>query len=199
MDDFLTKIYDEEIEKQSSTELEDFMRTLPVEELEGFLKHAVAGPAQPPMPAAAQGKELDAKNKAVETQVAAEHDGEPRERHEETGRGEEKKASMEAADAVGRIMAKAAACKQTAFTTPEAKQKAALNIAKMKAGKIKASQGDDEGMETTAAAKAEIVARAMSVSKDAPEHIKQAAAVLAGRQISLVKEGQGATLLDQED
>lgn len=258
MDDFLTKLYEDEMDKTASVAREDFMHTLPIEELEAILgikkqagfgdflgtvkrnpnkqqvdkafaayknatgkdprsmtsaqineyldKTAVAGPSHPPLPDSASGAELDARMKAVGEQVNKAHLSAVPKRKDLTDptisyQGEGKKQPEEHtdealrvtkqaaawADQMGRMLAKSAACK-----TSEGSSDRPLSgvVSRMRAGKKKQSMGDMAGtpeMETTAAAKAKIAARTLRVTRGAPEHIKQAAAMLAGRQIGGIR------------
>ena len=222
MDTFLTGLYHEEMEKGASSQMGEFMDSLPAGDLEQYLgldKLAVGGSSNPPLPDSAQGAELDAKQKAVNENCCKEHlssipkrsDGadpsvsfqsegkQPTESPDEAK--QVSKQAMACADYVGRMFAKTAGGgmeKDDAFTSPEAKAKARLMSATMKigkgesaavrkaslsrAGQMKISEGDD--METLAAARAEIAARALRSTSGAPQHIKMAAAALAGRQIA---------------
>jgi hypothetical protein len=76
-------------------------------------------------------------------------------------------------------------------------------LGKSKGGKEKESQGmgdvgmagaDMGDMETTAAVKAKIAARAMKISEGAPEHVKAAAVFMAGREIAKMASKGGTTL-----
>jgi len=75
---------------------------------------------------------------------------------------------------------------RTARATPEEME--AYLASKAKKGKKKESEGipegDGAGMESTASVKAKIASMALKVSAGAPEHIKSAAAFLAGREIA---------------
>lgn len=118
MDDFLTRMYEEEMDKTAAADLEAFMGTLEADELEavlGLSKEAVAGPEKAEEPTSAQGAELDAKQKAVRQHVENEHDNTPTQRKEMPGNvnhaGDSKakpvtKEAMAHADAVGRLFAR---------------------------------------------------------------------------------------------
>jgi hypothetical protein len=127
MDDFLTKMYEDEMEKTSAAELDNFMGSLSVEELEGllgldsvdFTKVAVAGPVEPPMPDSLPGNELDAQMKTVEEIAAKSRTDTPPTRQQEAeptavshqgpGKVPTTKEAMAWADHIGRIFAKQAA------------------------------------------------------------------------------------------
>lgn len=127
MDDFLTKMYEEEMEKTSAAELDTFMDSLSREELEGllgfegidFTKVAVAGPVDPPMPDSLPGNELDAQMKTVEEIAAKSRTDTPPTRQQEAeptavshqgpGKVPTTKEAMVWADSVGRMFAKQAA------------------------------------------------------------------------------------------
>jgi hypothetical protein len=162
MDDFLTKMYEDEIEKTAGAELDEFMASLPKDELEAFLiKEAVGGSAEAPLPDAAQGKEMDAKQQAARKQVDKEHNTNPAPRHEETRTTSQvTKEAAAIADKAGRVLAKwASACKakMSQGDDPEAApigdQKSGEE--KKEPGKLKQSQGDEEGMEVTAGVRTE--------------------------------------------
>jgi len=129
MDTFLTGLYHEEMEKGASSQMGEFMDSLPAGDLEQYLgldKLAVGGSSNPPLPDSAQGAELDAKQKAVNENCCKEHlssipkrsDGadpsvsfqsegkQPTESPDEAK--QVSKQAMACADYVGRMMAKEA-------------------------------------------------------------------------------------------
>lgn len=144
MDEFLIGLYTEEQEKMAAADLEEFMGTLPTNELEEFLglsKVAVAGPAEAEMPDSESG-ELDKAQKRVDAYVAKTQGQTPPTRDEsaEAGpvsyQGPGKEAKKEAM--ISRVK-KLAGCmtKTDEFTTPEAKKKAKVMSATMKLSKGK--------------------------------------------------------------
>jgi hypothetical protein len=185
MDTFLTKLYEEEMDKTAGSELNEFMQTLDREELEAFLiKEAVGGSAEVPLPDAIQGKELDAKQQAARKQVDKEHNSNPAPRHEETRTTNQvTKEAMTVADKAGRVLAKwATACKQSQGDAPE---KAPIGEPpkeeKKEPGKLKQSQGDDDdtGMEVTA--------RARTVTETAKRLGRRAKSLLSGSSVGQYK------------
>lgn len=195
MDDFLTKMYEEEMEKTSAAELDNFMDSLPVDELEALLeieggieKVAVGGPVEPPMPDSLPGNELDSQMKAVDEYATKSRTETPPTRkqtaeptavsHQGPGKQVSKEA-MTLADTVGRIFAKHAAGD--------------------------GGDGDEGEMETTASVKAKIAARALRVVSGAPPHIKTAAAKVAALQITAAckktsqMEGEMGGEMEKED
>lgn len=131
MDDFLTNLFHEDLEKNASVQAGEMMDNVPLSELEEYLginKTAVAGPAAPPLPDPAQGAELNAKQKAVSdyvnkerlSSIADRSDGadvhvsfqgegtkQPEEHTDEAL--QVSKQAMAYADHVGRVLAKTAA------------------------------------------------------------------------------------------
>ena len=200
MDDFLTRLYEQEQTKTAGADMHLYLKGLPIEELE---KLAVHGPAHPELPNSAQGSELDAKQKAVSDNVNKEHlsqvpkrkDGSdptvnfegqakvPTENEDEALRasGKSKKASadesIQFADQVGRMMAKHAMEGAGDMEGDEEKEESD------KPDKKVDEKVTDKATEK-AKEKAKYAMRAINASRGAPEHIKQAAAILVGRQIS---------------
>lgn len=120
MDDFLKELYQEELQKTSSAELEGFMQTLDTNDLEsvlGIRKLAVDGPSTAALPSPSAGSVLDADQKAVRDHVSNEHAETPTKRTEmpsSTLPADSKakpvtKEAMSFADRVGRLLAKTAA------------------------------------------------------------------------------------------
>jgi hypothetical protein len=187
MDDFLTKMYEDEMEKTSAAELDNFMGSLSVEELEGllgldsvdFTKVAVAGPVEPPMPDSLPGNELDAQMKTVEEIAAKSRTDTPPTRQQEAeptavshqgpGKVPTTKEAIAWADHIGRIFAKQAAA------TPDWYDR-----------QVQATQAAQESIQSmkTAAVKAKIAQRALRATSGAPPHVKQAAAKVAALQIT---------------
>lgn len=128
MDTFLQKLYDAEMSKQAAANLDGFMKTLDVSDLEAFLslsKEAVAGPVEAPLPSSLPQHRLDAKMKATAANLHLEHRGTPAKAtssdpnlsYQGVGlptSGTTKKAADYAAEA-GRVFAKTASSRQRAL------------------------------------------------------------------------------------
>jgi hypothetical protein len=114
MEKFLTELYREEMDKQASADLEAFLTTQPIHELEALLgieKKAVAGSPEAPLPSSLPNKTLEAKMKLLDTVVAKSRGEKPPTREQEAAvghsnyEGEQKKASVDWADQMGRKLA----------------------------------------------------------------------------------------------
>ena len=113
MDNFLTQLYEEEQEKVASADMQEFMDTLSVRELEAFLgldkSAGIPGPDEAPMPAGKSGSEVVDRAKAreergAEAQKAADKAAEEADKEKASGCGV-KHASAAWADQLGRFIA----------------------------------------------------------------------------------------------
>lgn len=121
MDDFLTKIYQDEMSKTASIARQEVTDQLGADELEeilGLQKVAVAGPTEAEMPESLPNNELEAQQKAKAEYVRREHEGASKPASKEqtdaqSSNNYQGQSKVAHADRVGRMMAKVAGYKQT--------------------------------------------------------------------------------------
>lgn len=188
MDTFLTKLYEEEMEKQAGSELQDFMQTVPVSDLEAYLgiaKVAVDGASEAPLPDAVDNKALEAKQQQLRKRIDQAHNSNPPPQHIDTRTTNQVKEAMRVGDAAGRILAKLAACKMNEADSEHIPPQAPVG------GKEGEELEKEERISNKL--KAAMVLRAFRTTRGAPEHIKQAAVVLTGQQLAKTAGMLGST------
>lgn len=170
MSDFLTKLYQEEMEKVSQADLATFMDSLSMEELAaiaGVEKLAVGGPAEPEMPTGKGHETTDKSKEKGQRDPAADVKAE-----------EEKKASvklaMEPAKFEGRFMKGWSPEKKKAFKAKYMKKE---GLAKC-----------DAFTSPEARAKAKVMTKALRATKGAPPKIRKAAVKVTAREMKKAAE-----------
>lgn len=197
MDDFLKKLYDEEMDKTASTNQRAFFDALPASDLESYLglqKEAVGGPIEPALsPAmkksieAREAKAKDAEKRVAQSYSKSETQPErniapltpgqevPERNFVQPGRSipentlAVKQASVQWADQMGRSLAHAAVEGRLPF---DVEKVAACAIGK-----------ESDFTSPEAQAKAKVMARALKATKGAPPKVRKAAVKVTAQQM----------------